>query len=415
MTFMLAVFACGPSSGGAGSSTATRVLDEASTVPPFYEGGDYRWGETVASGFDLDHDGALEWAASAPRNGYDVHAGIHAFEGRDLVASRFAGDAVHDDDRSREIGSQMVGGGDTDGDGFGELLFADARVWIPSRFRLVRSTDESDDVHILLPDGYEPEWALFVRAAEGDQVAVASQRGASGWRIDLLGGEDLVAGGEVAVGPATVAYERGESGERLILDDSAAVDVDSDGLDELVYTTADDGNLTLVACDARRGSTRDEDCLLELYSPSAEAVGGRIGAGDLDGDGQVEVLAADLPDGQQPGTLTVFEHDGSSQAVISGTRNAQFGHRPQVVQTDDGPWLWVLDRISSQKGTLFAFEGASVEGELVDVDAQRRFELPTTGGSMSEVVPYRQTPAAPLQLGVGGPNRDDGYVYLVDW
>jgi len=391
-----------------------QVLDTASSVPPYYDG-DFNWGEQLASGFDLDHDGATEWAASAPRSGYSVHAGVHVFEGRELVASRFAGDDVHDEDVTEDIGALMVAGGDTDGDGFGELLFADRRSFSPSRFRLVRSTVEADDVHVLLPDGYDPEWGRFVRTAVGDQVVVASQAGASGWRIDRLEAGDLGAGAEVAVGPATLVYER-PGPEGILQDHSAAADLDGDGLDELVYTTAVSGRVTLWACPAVPGSVAGGDgCLLErAYGSSAEEPPRLRGAGDVDGDGRAEILLSNVTEEGQSESLTVLAADGSTLAVVEGTLDAGFGLWARVVLADDGPWLWVFNQGAGPQRGLFAFSGGSVQGELRDVDRQRLIVAPAPGYGLRAAVPHRATPEAGLQM-VISTGGDGGQVYLADW
>jgi hypothetical protein len=246
------------------------------------------------------------------------------------------------------------------------------------------------------------------------------------WRVDLFDLEGIEPGSDVVGGDHTLVFAD-DPLDNAVVGSVVPVDVDGDGTDEWVGGRSKayvDGEGYSWICPARTGLQIPDDCDELGGGALGGRAGGRHAVGDLDGDGQPEIVATYLSSDWEDvahGEVHVVGLDGEVLAHIQGTRERQLGGSPLVFTGDDGtPWLLVSElHYYSPETVVYGFRGDQLIGDgdepthLLDTDAARVW---TTGGvSLGfSMTTYRATPDAPLQLVMGEPERGSGVVYVVD-
>jgi hypothetical protein len=420
MTFAaLLLFACTPDEPANFSSRQLIELDpngpEAYPAPWGLD-----WGKQVGAGIDLDHDGVQEWAATAPSTDFNVQY-TNVLEDGEMVATREASSIL-------QYGFSLAAGGDTNGDGHGDVAISHwdgfSGVWM----ELARSMDASEDVKVFLPDDvtFRVGPSTFLQVDGREHLLMTSYASTTRWRVDLFDLEGIEPGTDVVGGDHTLVFAD-DPLDSAVVGSVVPVDVDGDGTDEWVGGRSKayvDGEGYSWVCPARTGLQIPDDCDELGGGALGGRAGGRHAVGDLDGDGQPEIVATYLSSDWEDvahGEVHVVGLDGEVLAHIQGTRERQLGGSPLVFTGDDGtPWLVVAELNSYSSGTLvYGFRGDQLIGEgdeptqLLDTDAARVW---TTGGvSLGfSMTTYRATPDAPLQLVMGEPKRGSGVVYVVD-
>lgn len=387
------------------------VLTDAHAIWP--SDGSYGFGEALAVGSDLDHDGVVEWAATALPGVYDAEAAkVKVFEGTDLLTERQpAQDPADLRETTENFGQFLAGGGDTDGDGFGELLITEMRVFAVPRTALVRTTNPADDIWIYDSAEGALQRQEMVFASDGERDVVLLTADGANWRIDAVAGEQLVDG--KVLGPDTLVAGR-EDDDAGAVGEVVTLRGDEDGVDRFVLPLLGE-NPTLHRCDVTVGLDRSLGCEEIATTTEPRELARHQAAGDLTGDGVPELVSAGSPDGGEDGSLSVFDLSGERIAFIQGTHGAMFGAYPELLVDDDGAtWLLVADRRYGDEARVYAFHQDQLQGELIDDDALRIY---TTGapGYFRLPMPYRATPDAPLQLLIADPTDGIGKVWMVNW
>ena len=138
----------------------------------------------------------------------------------------------------------------------------------------------------------------------------------------------------------------------FFVDDVVVVDVDDDGLNDLVVSGAG-GTQVLLS----NGATL-------LPAPSS-AIGGRITVGDIDGDDQVEVLVGVAGGAPFQVLRTAADAALSDEAAVGVALGAGLSAAPAVLQLDDDPGLEV---VAVTGGAVQLFRGD--DAESCDPDGQ---------------------------------------------
>lgn len=415
MMGLLLAIACTPEPDDATTSGpgGQVVIDVGDAVQVRGGDGEWDWGTALTAGCDLDHDGRLEWAVGAPRFGEDLSpfAVVRVFEGQEPIAERHP--AV---DRPKEHGNYLAAGEDLDGDGFPDLAFTTVSYQVPSRSTVAFTTDEEDD-WVLDQDGEMASVSLrgvtMPRTGSGPALLVTSIV-----RRDLVRGP-LVRGAHPKASDDTLmdAYEP----PIPIMGLSARIDPDGDGVDAfLAGANATNGTLDhplvgAYVCPVATALDVPDDCQ-RMGEEGQYDIGFYQAAGDLDGDGIPEVVSADIAANGTDGHTYVYRADGTELAHIVGTKGAMFGRFPTIVHDDSGRgWLMIsqTNYSGNERGTVWAFRGDRVEGEMVDTDA----DLVYTGRGIwlgAAITTYRETPADPLILLLGSPTENTVYMLPFD-
>ncbi len=396
------------------------TLDDAIEVWPEDER-ETQWGWSIASGCDLDHDGRLEWATSAPvqasRNPYGDRdaAVVRIFEGQEVVAERRP---RHD--RPDEFGAILDAGVDFDGDGFGDLVFTSLTTSAnePAEVVLARGVDSEADTairHWLEGDAQIVFHAALLLDSERPSLLVGW--GLGGF-ISLLAPDDMVLGQD-QVADASTALDLNIDLMGLFYGEFAAADGDGDGEDEWLfglrcwpgYGASCGQPVGPFLCETDSDAVVPDDCVA-MGDPGSTEVGDHSAAGDLDGDGRDELVSAASPGNGDDGLVIVYRSDGTPLARIEGTHGAMFGLNPTVVRDGHGdPWLLVgqVNYSGNDPGTVWAFRGEQLVGNLIDEDATKVFQK-GSGPLGQSIADYQETPDSPRWLLLGS---GFGPVYMV--
>ena len=376
-----------------------------------------RYGEAVAVGSDLDKDGRLEWAVSAPHDPNirvdDVPVAV--YEGTSLQTVLLP--VPREGAVPGRNGYALAAGGDTDGDGFGELLLAEQWHGFGAYIRVVRSMDPEEDVFLVIqPDlGWAPLDVGFQVVDGVDQPFVLSQLGPSRWRIDRfdlsgVGPGTTVLGGEETQITWEEPLDLFEPGQPLF------ADVTGDGEQELIfgtYRSEDEEGATWV-CPGVLGLEVPEDC--DVLAPGLST--GRFHeVGDLDGDGDLDIVAVASSTDGDDGEVWFLTAEGEVIAHLQGTRGNMLGSYPEYVVDDDGvAWVIVAEfnLYASEPTQAYRFRVSDLHGELTEADAETVWRTPGTSIGRQSAA-YRETPDGPLQLILTEPYHGSGHVYLLPW
>ena len=374
------------------------------------------YGEAVAVGSDLDKDGRLEWAVSAPHdaNLAQDDVPVVVYEGTEVLTTILP--IVREDAFPGDTFWDLAAGGDTDGDGFGELLLPEEWGGFGAYVRVVRSHDRADDILLMLPADqvWSPHTVAFQRMGEVDHPVVMSVVGSSRRfdRFDLSGvapgstlqaTEATIIGWEERVGLMAPGYP-------------VFADLDLDGVDELIYGTHEseyEVGETWV-CPTAFDTSIPADC--EAVSAGLSA--GRFHeVGDLDGDGDLDIVAVASSTAGDDGEVWCLTQQGEVIAHIPGTMGNGIGSFPEYAVDDEGEaWLIVADlnSYSAEPTQAYRFRVSDLRGELTEADAETIWRTPGTSIGRQSAA-YRETPASPLQLILTEPYHGTGHVYLVPW
>jgi len=373
--------------------------------------GAFGWGGTLAAGMDLDHDGIQEFAVAGPLLGDDTTP-VGVFEGTEQVAVRTSGNPS-----DPEFGYYLAAGGDTDGDGFGELLIAHGMVTEPSETLLLRSVHPADDIHLeAAPD--RPWYAgavTFVEGPGGHRVVTTSDRNATGLRYDLFdlsklepGATRLQAGDDTLL--HTFGYEAGGAAFRI-----DAVDVDGDGQEEWLAGRTHHDVAESYACPATVGMNMAEDCTF-FAGNRPQSVGAFHVAGDVVGDSAEELLLGGFYNPDNNGELAMLDGEGQVLARWEGTDEEPVGGLATPF-TDKQGQRWLLRpmfRAGGPEVAVYAFRGSVVSSEMTRADASYVIRT-QQGQAFGGLAVYQPAADAPLQLVISDwAQGDSGTVWLVD-
>jgi hypothetical protein len=240
-----------------------------------------------------------------------------------------------------------------------------------------------------------------------------------GWRggVSLVTAADVELGETQTVDPSSAVAMDVEW--VVFYGEFAAVDREEDGVDEWVfplrcypgYGSSCGQAVGAFVCDVGLDVVVPTDCTPMGDTTSTE-VAKDTATGDLDGDGLDEVVSAHSAANGEDGFLEVYHADGTALARIEGTHGAMFGLNPTIVTDGHGdPWLLVaqMNLSGNDPGTVWAFRGEHVVGQLVDEDADKVFQTGSgrLGWSMAE---YQETPSSPRWLLM---STGQGAVYMV--
>jgi hypothetical protein len=374
------------------------------------------FGEGLAVGCDLDRDGVLEWAASAPDHTREASVSpVLLFEDDELLAT-------FEPERRK---ADWFGGwshlslavGDTDGDGYGELLVPESFNLYGTYIRVVRGLDPAEDILLMIrpEEQWTPHYVTVQRVDGVDQPVLLSSIAAHRWRFDRFDLRGVEPGTTLFGGEHTqIAWEEPidlfEPGEPVI------ADLDGDGSHELVYGTYRSSYQagTTWVCPAELGIDIPGSC--DVLAPGLST--GRFHeVGDLDGDGDLDIVAVASSTAGDDGEVWCLTAEGEVIAHIRGTRGNMFGSHPTYVVDDDGEAWLILAEFNFYSATptqAYRFRVADLRGELTEADATTVWQTPSTGIGRQSAV-YRATPDAPLQLLLTEPTNGSGVVYKVPW
>lgn len=362
------------------------------------------FGGAIVAGFDLDHDGVQEWAGLAFDDNVE-RSSLRVFEG---VEGMFEVGA-HPDDQPCEgrlvVGHDIAAGGDTDGDGFGELLVSVGTC--APYIAILRGTGVDDRVRLELPlvDGentYEVGNSTFVTREGRSWVLVGSRIATpteAALRWDLVDLQDVPNGATVRLGADTlVGVMEGYSYT------APALDV---GQSNLWMANIYDAGIAAL-CPIEHGIRVAGDCA-EIYGSGAGGAGGSATIIDVDQDGVMEVVSGG---GEE---VAVFDLAGDRLFKISGawwpeTTMASW------IGPDGGPWLAISDLVPDgdiSRGVLL-FRGAdlsSIDGQVSRSASDALYRIESEAVPYVSVIrPYQSSPVATPQLLLGTSER----VYLLD-
>ena len=287
----------GPASAGGGLTGADAVL-----AGP---GEDSAFGAALWFG-DLDHDGVTDVAVGAPLNdqpgllGLDViDAGqVYVFYGP-LSGDRSAGSAdatfIDDDESDGNLGRALAGA-DTDGDGDAELIV---------------SALDNNGFGTLTPRVYlldasggdEYDAGSVSRTFSGTSGRLSGAALSASGDVDGDGTTDLIVGDSAAgqafllLGPLNTAPTTLSSADAVLsgsadfgLDVALLPDLDGDGVDELAVGGDDAVALWMGGSDLRGALSAGGADLTVDGARSADEAGAAVRAGDVDGDGALDLL-----------------------------------------------------------------------------------------------------------------------------
>jgi len=375
-----------------------------------------QYGEAVAVGFDLDRDGRLEWAVSTPSH---PNLGIESvpiavYEGRELVHTLRP--MIREGATVGYLARYLAGGGDTDGDGFGELLIPEEWAGFGTYVRVIRSLDSSEDILLFAADdiAWAPQDVLFQNVNGVDQPVLLSTTPGR-WRLDRYDLTGVASGSSVLAGEDTQVFWE-EPPDGMEAGQPVFADLDGDGVEELIigrHRSLNETGTTWI-CPGVLGLEVPDDC--ETLTSGLSA--GRFHeVGDLDGDGDLDIIAVASAVAGDDGEVWFLTAEGEVLAHLQGTRGNSLGSYPTYVVDDDGE-AWVIlaefNSYASEPTHAYRFRVADLTGELTEADAETVWRTPGTSIGRQSAV-YRETPDSPLQLILTEPYHDNGYVYLLPW
>ncbi len=257
-------------------------------------------GLSLLGGEDCDDGdpGQVPGAWEDPDDGQD-----NSCDGLDATSLAWAGVHITGEGPWDQFGASVAGRGDVDGDGVTDLLVG-VRTWergpdTGGAAAVFLGADLQADVDLDLNDA----WALVHGEAVGDLAGtnVAWAGDVDGDGLDDLLVEApgpyriyLVLGGSLTPGEHTLADAHAvfEDPPFWIHDPVGVGDVDGDGLDDVALDANEYGALLFRGSDLVAGGTfarSDAWAVMDTGAP----VGSLAAAGDVDGDGLPDVLAAD--------------------------------------------------------------------------------------------------------------------------
>lgn len=422
-----------------GMPTGDGVFDEAGRVElrsgldgsllGFFLGSqtDARFGAALATG-DMDGDGALDVAIGSPWHDLDSNTGAYREEGYVHVyrlavngliweqpGDAYTANLVHFYQRAN-WGGTLDYAGDSDGDGFGELVVG--AFW-SDFFNAITGTTLFDTGLVM---HVEPATGQVLLARRGEQHDYL------GGRVVALGDPDLDGEFDVAATAVGAADDHGavfvwSGGDlRLTLEGdafvpyannalAAAEDMTGDGLPDLLIGSYDatafiDGSIAFDAGAVRLIDGTDGSTAYTWRGTAADQHLGRVvAAGRLTPDGFDQVVVgapqAELP-GEPVGSGAAFLFDPCVESAawsLYGTGLAGAHGVPTFLASDDPVLGSVFDvfvsNSSGQAAQAYLFAGfgpahAALKGGTLLVDAQviQAFPLPAAGRTLHLPIAY---------------------------
>jgi hypothetical protein len=406
MMFWLYLLACAPNGSPPGpaapdtssdGSTNTTFSDPVMGAQSFAEmelllsDPDRVAGIALVSGSDLDHDGVHEWATTS-QDWYGRDNVVRVLQDVQIVDQRmFEG---QEGERADSSWGGVLAAGDVDGDGRGDLALSERWSGDPGGaiVRLVRSLDPRDDVWVLAPDAARLAGMTLPPEESGGGLGVAWSYGME-LRVDWLPATAFAAD-TVEVDDDTL-WLQGSFDDGYYLNGLDFVRVE--GRDQLLLSAA-----TIHATDGATWLCEREAAILDACT--ALEVDGQAGGGhavwDEDGDGAPELIAVVGGETRGDGMVWVVDASGTVVAKVAGSRDKALGLATTFVRDGEGEgWLLMGERDTGLRelAYLYAFRVESLEGELVDVQADHLWhsEMHRPG---FQITNHRATPTGAYEV-----------------
>lgn len=267
-------------------------------------------GASVAVG-DISGDGQLDVVVGAPDAAGGARAGtvwVWPAGGVDTdTPLESAGFVLGPDAVAEGAGRTVRVPGDLSGDGVADLVVGTHHVPDEAAGRvsvLLGPVDAS--ARLVEPDAWLPipealELNLFVAAGPARSGAVSLLLGApfeDGGVVRLMDGPWS---GARDLSEATVTWTAatGEAGRSM----AVPGDLDGDGVDDVLIGVPGEGMVAVLTATAATGAVEDADRFLQPDPPRATFGTEVVGAGDVDGDGLVDVLVSVATGAEDAGTV----------------------------------------------------------------------------------------------------------------
>lgn len=352
-------------------------------------------GYEVVAGADLDHDGIAEWFSTNTRSGGDQ---LLAFEHTTFAFHVETSFGV----RCYPRPLLADAGGDTDGDGFGELLL----IACDDRIEAVRGPGLAERVELLPAasgdDVWEPLFAIYLHSGEADHILITSTNEGRDTRWDLADLTDEPNGSSVQLGEATLVATYPTNAVLGWAPESRPADLRTEPPSWLGGAAAYNQGYSYT-CPARLGIDHTTDCLF-LETPEGSSTGSAQVAYDVEGDGVLESVTSG---GEAQGSLdvAVFDSQGNPIARLASSDGASLGSSLAGFTDSQGSWLAARRELGGDRSEVRVW-GPALPAEASENEAAYAFMLAGNSALGEAMTTYQATPKDPVLLlllnGFGG-------------